>query len=117
MNSQQRKNSKRYRRQARVRKTVRGTATRPRLSVFRSLREVRAQLINDAKGVTLMSVTTQGLKGKQTKTEAAATVGEQLAQAALKAGIKQVVFDRSYYKFHGRIKALADAARKQGLVF
>lgn len=98
-------------RKARVRAKVFGTKDRPRLSVFRSNKGLYAQIIDDEKGETLVSA--KGEKGLQ----AAAVTGEALAAKALKKKIKKVVFDKSGYKYHGRIKALADAARKGGLEF
>jgi large subunit ribosomal protein L18 len=110
----------RTRRHRRVRKRITGTAERPRLVVFRSNRGVFAQLIDDEAGKTLASASwltlrAKGLKGS--KSEQAAEVGKLLADAAKDAGIAKVVFDRGGYLFHGRIKALADAAREGGLEF
>ena len=109
-------------RRERVRKKIQGTAERPRLNVFRSLQNIYAQIIDDEKGTTLVSISTLApeLKGKlptSNNTAAAAAVGELLAKKAMEAGIKQVVFDRAGYVYHGRIKALADAARAGGLEF
>ncbi|MDD3654306.1 MAG: 50S ribosomal protein L18 [Desulfotomaculaceae bacterium] len=106
----------------RVRKKITGSAGRPRLNVFRSIHNMYAQLIDDQRGVTLVAASTLApeLKGKLTacgNTAAAAAVGELLAKRALEAGIKQVVFDRAGYIYHGRIKALAEAARAGGLEF
>lgn len=109
--------AKRLRRQIRVRAKIEGDAARPRLAVHRSLRYVSAQLIDDAAGKTLVSAHQRDLKGKMTKSEAAAAVGKQVAEAAKNAGISQVIFDRRGYKYHGRVKAFADAAREAGLVF
>ena len=112
----------RVRRHARVRKRVQGTVERPRLSVFRSLSHVYAQVINDVDGRTIVSASdvekelTKPATGKR-KTEVAKLVGEKIAERAVKAGVSQVVFDRGGYPFHGRIKALADAARTGGLKF
>ncbi len=103
-------------RKMRVRSRIKGTANRPRLSVFRSNKAIYAQLIDDQKGETLMAVTDQGLEGK-TKAEKAKEVGSLLGQKALKKGIKTVIFDRGSYRYHGRIKALAEEARKSGLKF
>jgi large subunit ribosomal protein L18 len=110
----------RARRHRRVRKRITGTAERPRLVVFRSNRGVFAQLIDDEAGKTLASASwltlrAKGLKGS--KGEQAAEVGKLLAASAKDAGIAKVVFDRGGYLFHGRIKALADAAREGGLEF
>lgn len=99
-----------------------GTPQRPRLSVFRSLKHTYAQIVDDSRGVTLAAVSTldpelrAAAKGKK-KSEAGDLVGQFIARRALEQGIKQVVFDRGGYKYHGRIKALADAARKAGLEF
>lgn len=112
----------RLRRHRRVRKHVVGIPERPRVNVFRSLRHIYAQVIDDGQGRTLVSASTidpeleaqiQGL----TKTEQARVVGEVLAERALSQGVKKVVFDRGGYKYHGRVKALADAAREGGLEF
>ncbi|MCX6807518.1 MAG: 50S ribosomal protein L18 [Patescibacteria group bacterium] len=103
-------------RKRRVSKLVIGNAERPRLSVFRSSRYISAQIIDDAKGITLASASDSKLKdGKGL--EHATKVGEVLAEAAKKVGIKKVVFDRNGYKYHGRVKALAEAARVAGLEF
>lgn len=109
--------AKRIRRQIRVRSKIQGDAQRPRLSVHRSLRYISAQLIDDVAGKTLVSAHQKDLKGKMTKSQAAAELGKQFAENAKKAGISQVVFDRRAYKYHGRVKAFADAAREGGLVF
>jgi large subunit ribosomal protein L18 len=106
----------RYRRHLRVRKKVNGTAERPRLVVFRSLKHVTAQLVDDTTGRTLMTVSSTAM-GEGTKTERAAAVGKQLAARAKEAGHTQVVFDRAGYKYHGRVKAVADGAREGGLEF
>jgi large subunit ribosomal protein L18 len=109
------------RRLKRVRAKIRGTKKRPRLTVFRSNKYTFAQIIDDEKGITLVAANEkQALKRaskKQTKTERATAVGEILAKKALKKGIKKVAFDRGQYKYHGRIKALAEAARANGLIF
>jgi len=112
----------RQRRHLRVRKRVFGTAEKPRLNVFRSLTGIYAQLINDEEGITIVSASTidQELRGDvsgKSKTEQAKKVGETLANRAKDAGIKQVVFDRSGYRYIGRVKALADGAREGGLQF
>lgn len=109
--------AKRLRRQIRVRTKIQGDAQRPRLAIHRSLRYISAQLIDDAAGKTLISAHQRDLKGKMTKSDAAAALGKQFAESAKKAGISQVVFDRRSYKYHGRVKAFADAAREGGLVF
>ena len=105
---------------SRIRRKVRGTADRPRLAVFRSLNHIYAQLIDDAAGVTLASASTldKDLKGKTGATlDGAASVGAAIAERARKAGVSKVVFDRGGFLFHGRVKALADAAREGGLEF
>lgn len=104
-------------RRRRVRAKISGTAEVPRLSVSVSLGHVRAQIIDDLKGVTLVSATDLALKEKMTKTEKASKVGELIAEKAVKAGIKKIVFDRGPKMYHGRVKALAEAARAKGLEF
>ena len=105
------------RRKLRARRKVRVAAgERPRLSVFRSSKHIYAQIIDDSKGVTLAAASSAALKAG-TKTDTAAAVGKALAEAATAKGVKQVVFDRGQYKYHGRVKALADAAREGGLDF
>ena len=104
----------------RVRKIVSGTAVRPRMSVFRSNKEIYAQLIDDVKGVTLLMASSKAkdIAGKGgTKTEKAAMVGKLIAEKALAAGVTEIVFDRNGYLYHGRVKQLADAAREGGLKF
>jgi len=103
----------------RIRKIVSGTNTKPRLSVFRSNKEINAQLIDDLTGTTLVSVSSRdkGLKAKGTKSEVATAVGKSLAEKASKAGIEAVAFDRNGYLYHGRVKALAEGAREAGLKF
>ena len=111
------------RRKARVRRAIRKAANgRPRLSVFRSSKQIYAQVIDDEKGRTLASASTleKDLKGKLktgADVTAAKEVGKLLAERAVQAGVKQVIFDRSGYLYHGRVKALADAAREGGLDF
>ena len=100
----------------RIRKNVNGTAERPRLSVFRINKQIYAQVINDLTGKTLASASSLGLEAMPKK-EQAAKVGELLAEKAQAAGISQVVFDRNGYLYHGRVKELADGARKGGLNF
>ena len=106
---------KRVRRHIRVRNVVTGTAERPRLVVFRSLKHITAQLVDDTQGRTLFTVTSSALTG--TKTEKSAQVGKRVAERAKEAGITRVVFDRAGYQYHGRVKAVADAAREGGLEF
>ncbi len=104
----------------RVRKIVSGTAERPRMSVYRSNKEIYAQLIDDVKGVTLLMASSKAkeIVGKEgTKTEKAAMVGKLIAEKAIAAGISTIVFDRNGYLYHGRVKQLADAAREGGLKF
>lgn len=100
----------------RIRKSVNGTAERPRLSVFRSNKQIYAQVINDLTGTTLASASSLGLE-TMPKKEQAAKVGALVAEKALAAGITSVVFDRNGYLYHGRVKELADAARNGGLNF
>lgn len=112
----------RIRRHARVRKKIVGSASRPRLSVFRSLRHIYAQIIDDSTGYTLASASTVSpeiVEKEKTpgKIGRAKLVGSLIAQKALQRGIKQVVFDRGGYKYHGRVRALAEAARESGLEF
>lgn len=120
MNKNKYLGAQRQRRQYRVRKRTRGTATRPRLTVYRSHRNLACQIIDDIAGKTLVSVGTQdkdvrpnvAYGGNKT---AAETIGKLLAEKALAAGIKEVAFDRGHYRYHGRVAALADSARKAGL--
>ena len=116
------KNAARMKRHGRIRNKISGTSLRPRLSVYRSTGEIYAQLIDDEKGVTLLSASTldkeiKPLLSGKTKTEQAQLVGEMVAKRALKNKIKAVVFDRGGYLYIGRVKALADAARDAGLEF
>ncbi|MDQ7857590.1 MAG: 50S ribosomal protein L18 [Armatimonadota bacterium] len=116
------RNALRQRRHRRTRRRLVGTAGRPRLSVFRSLKQIYAQVIDDASGRTLAAASTLDpeiraqVAGKK-KAEAAAVVGEVLARRARARGVVAVVFDRGGYLYHGRVRALADAARKAGLEF
>lgn len=107
----------RKRRQQRVRKKVAGTTARPRLVVFRSARHIYAQVIDDAKGHTLAAASTVADKITGAKKDAAAKVGELVAERAKSAGIETVVFDRGGFLYHGRVAAIAEAARKAGLKF
>lgn len=100
----------------RIRKSVNGTVERPRLSVFRSNKQIYAQVINDETGTTLASASSLGME-KMAKIEQAQKVGALVAEKAKAAGIEKVVFDRNGYLYHGRVKALADAAREGGLNF
>ncbi len=122
MIKKQDRRQQRIRRHLRIRKKIFGTAERPRLSVFRSEKHIYAQLIDDTKGHTILSASTLDpeLRQRIVKTynkEAAREVGKLIAQRALAKGINQVVFDRGGFKYHGRIKELADAAREVGLKF
>lgn len=110
---------KRQRRRWHIRKKVSGTSTIPRMSVYRSLNHIYVQLIDDQTGKTLVSASTveKGFEGKASNVEGAAAVGKKVAEKALEAGIQKVVFDRGGFKFHGRVKSLAEAAREAGLKF
>ncbi|PQB06194.1 50S ribosomal protein L18 [Polaribacter filamentus] len=102
----------------RIRKIISGTPTKPRLSVYRSNKEIYAQLVDDVNGVTLASVSSRDKEIKaDTKVEAAAAVGKTIAEKAVKAGVETIAFDRNGYLYHGRVKVLADAARESGLKF
>ncbi len=112
----------RERRRAHVRKRVVGTPERPRLNVFRSLKHIYAQVIDDSQGHTIVAASTVDKEVREqivgmNKTEQAQVVGRVVAERALAKGVKKVVFDRAGYKYHGRVKALAEAARKAGLEF
>jgi len=112
------KSDRRQRIRFRIRKIVSGTAAKPRLSVFRSNKEIYAQLIDDVNGVTLAAASSRE-KGvsKGTNVEVASAVGKLIAEKALKAGVDTVTFDRGGYLYHGRIKSLAEGAREAGLKF
>lgn len=112
-------NEARLRRHKRVRKQISGTALRPRLAVFRSLKNIYAQVIDDDKGVTLVSASSldKSIEGNGGNKEAARAVGKLVAEKALAAGIKSVVFDRGGYIYHGRVLELAEGAREGGLEF
>ncbi|HBC22422.1 MAG TPA: 50S ribosomal protein L18 [Porphyromonadaceae bacterium] len=101
---------------ARIRGKIKGTAQRPRMSVFRSNKGIYVQLIDDLRGCTLCAADSRDIK-EGNKVEISAKVGEAIAKKAMEAGITEVVFDRNGYLFHGRVKSLADAARKAGLKF
>jgi len=111
----------RHRRHVRIRKRLRGTTARPRLSVFRSLNQIYAQIIDDTSGRTIVAASSRdaALKAASAgpKTDRAKAVGTAIAERAKAAGISQVVFDRGGYLYHGRVQALADAAREAGLEF
>ncbi|WP_348799419.1 50S ribosomal protein L18 [Flavobacterium adhaerens] len=112
------KPERRQRIRFRIRKTISGTAAKPRLSVFRSNNEIYAQLIDDVNGVTLLAASSREKEiGKGTNIEVASAVGKLAAEKALKAGITEVTFDRGGYLYHGRIKSLAEGARAAGLKF
>ncbi|MFC6646790.1 50S ribosomal protein L18 [Granulicella cerasi] len=115
------RNEIRQRVHTRIRSKISGTAERPRLNVYRSLNHIYTQLIDDASGVTIASASTVAKKGESQSVggnvEAAKAVGKLIAERAQAAGVKKVVFDRGGYLYHGRIKALADAAREAGLEF
>ena len=118
MVSKQSKNVSRLRRHARVRNKISGTAETPRLCLYRSNKNIEAQIIDDSKGVTLVSSSSMSLKLENgSNIEAAALVGKDIAQKALAKKITTIVFDRSGYIYHGRVKALAEAAREAGLKF
>ena len=115
---QRQRNEIRQRVHSRIRRKMQGTAERPRLNVYRSLNHIYAQVIDDASGVTLVSASTKAANLKTGGNVAAAKeVGKQVAERAKEKGVKKVVFDRGGYLYHGRIKALADAAREAGLEF
>jgi large subunit ribosomal protein L18 len=122
MDKTKRKRQARHHRHARVRSRVTGTGERPRLCIFRSLQHIYVQVIDDLEGHTLVAASTvdadvRAQVDEKNKTEQAAIVGKVLAERALAAGIKQVVFDRGGYLYHGRVEALAKAAREGGLEF
>ncbi|MBC7525659.1 MAG: 50S ribosomal protein L18 [Flavobacterium sp.] len=113
------KSERRQRIQHRIRKIVSGTSARPRLSVYRSNKEIYAQLIDDVNGVTIISTSSRDkvVGNKGTNVQIASLVGKLVAEKALKAGIEAVTFDRGGYLYHGRIKSLAEGARAAGLKF
>ena len=122
MDKAKQKQLARRRRHARVRRRVHGTPERPRLTVFRSLKHIHAQVVDDTQHHTLVAASTldaevRGQLGDKDKSAQAEVVGQVLAERALRAGVERVVFDRGGYKYHGRVKSLADAARKAGLEF
>jgi large subunit ribosomal protein L18 len=121
MISPRQRNVIRQRVHTRIREKISGTAERPRLNVYRSLNHIYTQLIDDATGTTLVSASSKGKKGEEKASggnvEAAKLVGKAIAEKALEKGIKKVVFDRGGYLYHGRVKALAEAAREAGLDF
>jgi large subunit ribosomal protein L18 len=109
--------SAKLKRALRVRAKLVGTKERPRLSVTRSNQHLQAQLIDDTAGITLLGMSTRSLKTKGSKTEQAVALGDSLSKAAVEQGIKAVIFDRGSARYHGRVKAVADAARAGGLEF
>jgi large subunit ribosomal protein L18 len=113
------KSERRQRIKFRIRKIVSGTATNPRLSVFRSNKEIYAQLVDDTNGTTLLAASSRDkeVSDKGTNVEKAIAVGKLIAEKALKAGIENVTFDRGGYLYHGRVKSLAEGARAAGLKF
>lgn len=117
MNNLKQKNDNKTRRKIRIKKRIHGSSVRPRLSIFISNSNISAQIINDDKGQTLVAATTVNSKQKGSLSEKAVWLGEQIANKALKAKINKVVFDRNGKLYHGRIKAVADSARKAGLEF
>ena len=117
MNRHEIKRTRHVRRKAGVRKNLLGVPSRPRLSVYRSLSHIYAQVIDDLKGHTLAAASSRDEGVSGSKKDAAAQVGKLLAERARKAGVAAVVFDRNGYRFHGRVKALADGAREGGLSF
>ena len=121
MISPRQRNVIRQRVHTRIREKISGTTQRPRLNVYRSLNHIYTQLIDDSKGVTLVSASSAGKKGEEKpyggNVEAAKLVGKLIAEKAQEKGIKKVVFDRGGYLYHGRVKALAEAAREAGLEF
>lgn len=121
MDKNKNKAVRRLRRHKRVRASVGGTPSRPRLAIYKSLKHMHAQIIDDLAGKTLVSASTleaeSGVDKKSGNSTAAAAIGKLVAQRAMKVGVKEVCFDRGGFRFHGRVKALADAARKEGLKF
>lgn len=115
MKIQELKNKRRERTVHRVRARISGTATKPRVAITRSLKHLAAQFIDDQSGKTLVAISDKELTVKGTKTEIATELGKAAAKKALDAGIKQVVLDRRWYKFHGRVKAFADGLREGGI--
>ena len=114
------KNQRRLRIKSRIRKVVSGTGSKPRLAVFRSNKEIYAQLVDDVTGITISAASSRDKdisSAKGTKTEVAALVGKAVAERALKAGVETISFDRGGYQYHGRVKSLADGAREAGLKF
>ncbi|MFA5029659.1 MAG: 50S ribosomal protein L18 [Patescibacteria group bacterium] len=115
MKKTKQKNQTKIRRKARIRAKIKGTSERPRLSVYRSLEHLYVQLVDDTKGRTLVSASDKEVKGGKTKTAQAYELGKLVAQKAAGQKITVVVFDKGAFKYHGRVKALADGAREAGL--
>lgn len=111
------KNKLKQRRSARIRAKIFGTASRPRLSIFRSLQYIYVQLIDDEKRRTIASLDSRKIKGGKSNADTARKVGLEIAKIAIAKKIKKVVFDRHGYKYHGKVKALAEGAREGGLIF
>ena len=114
------KSERRQRIKSRIRKIVAGTPEQPRLSVFRSNKEIYAQIVDDVNGVTISAASSRDKEissAKGTKSEIAALVGKAVAEKAIKAGVEKISFDRGGYLYHGRVKSLADGAREAGLKF
>lgn len=111
------KSARRNKIRSRIRRTVSGTQARPRLAVFRSNKEIYAQLVNDVDGLTLVSASSRDLKSDIAKVDQAKEVGKLVGEKAQKAGFESVSFDRGGYLYHGRVKALAEGARESGLKF
>jgi large subunit ribosomal protein L18 len=116
-NKEQLKRIKRNRRHARVRSVISGTTDRPRLAVFRSTSHIYAQIIDDSSGTTLVAASSKDSTTKAAKSELSTEVGNKIAELAKAKGINSVVFDRGGYRYHGRVKTLAEAARTGGLQF
>lgn len=106
----------RLHRKRRIRAKISGTAERPRLAVFRSLKNISAQIINDEKGITIISASTKNIKAKNS-IDGAKEVGKMIAEKCIEKKIAEVIFDRAGYKYHGKVKALAEGARENGLKF
>lgn len=117
MDKQKAKQLKRTRRQGKIRTKIQGISSCPRLSVFKSNKGMFLQLIDDNKGITLVSANIGEIKEKMTKTEASFQLGELIAKKAMAKKIEKIVFDRGGFRYHGRVKAVAEGARKGGLKF
>lgn len=113
------KDNSRIRRKSRIRKKISGSTERPRLTIFKSIKHIYGQIVDDSVGATLVSVSSslKSFSASGGNVEGAKLVGASLGEEALKKGIQKVVFDRNGYRYHGRVKALADAAREKGLQF